>query len=106
MLDAKPEPRIVDNTALAIAKLYYRECAICGSTQGVQVHHILFRSQQGDDTDANLCGLCRLHHDEIHANKALAWLALKMYVIVERSDTQAYLEKKLGSRAEGFFDRG
>lgn len=106
MLDAKSDPRIVDNTALAIAKLYYRECAICGSTQSVHIHHIVFRSQGGDDVDANLCGLCIVHHDEIHANKAMAWLALKVYVIVERPDTLAYLEHKLGPRAESFFERG
>lgn len=105
MLDAKPEPRIIDNTVLAIAKLYYRDCAICGATN-VHIHHIVFRSQGGDDVDPNLCGLCRFHHDEIHANKGLAWLALKTYVLVERPDTQTYLEQKLGARAESFFDRG
>lgn len=106
MRDEKPAPRIIDKTALAIAKLYYRECAICGATQGVQIHHVVFRSQSGDDVDANFCGLCFTHHDEIHANKRLAWLALKVYVHSERPDTLVYLEKKLGPKAESFFDRG
>lgn len=105
-IDEKPAPRIIDNAALAIAKLYYRECAICGSTQNVHVHHIVFRSQGGDDVDANFCGLCLLHHDEIHANKALAWLGLKVYVHAERPDTMEYLRHKLGERAGSFFDRG
>lgn len=106
MLDEKPSPRIVDNTAVAIAKLYYRECAICGTTQNIHVHHIVFRSQGGDDVDANFCGLCLFHHEEIHANKAMAWLALQVYVQFERPDTQVYLEQKLGARAESFFERG
>lgn len=98
--------RIVSNVALAIARLYYRDCVLCGSTQNIHPHHTLFRSQGGDDVAANLCGLCLICHDEIHANKALAWLALKAYVQAERPDTQIYLEEKLGPGAENFFDRG
>lgn len=87
---------------MAIAKLYYRECAICGETSDLQIHHIVYRSQGGDDVDANLCCLCRQHHDEIHAGKELAWLALKTYIFFERQDTLLYLEAKF-EEPERFF---
>lgn len=33
-------------------------------------HHVLRRSQGGQDTAANLVTLCRAHHDAVHANPA------------------------------------
>jgi 5-methylcytosine-specific restriction endonuclease McrA len=44
-------------------------CQICGSMRNLQVHHMKFRSQSGDDSEANLITLCagchtRLHHSE------------------------------------------
>lgn len=103
--DPKPPARIRDGAALALAKLYYRECVLCGETRNIHIHHIVFRSQGGDDVDANLCGLCDDHHDAIHARKEFAWLALKAYIFFEREDTQAYLARKLGpAGAASFFD--
>jgi hypothetical protein len=87
--------RIIDNVALAIAKLFYRECVLCGKTQNIHVHHILFRSHGGDDVEANLCGLCLGCHESIHAYKAAAWFALKAYVMLDREDTVEYLKMKL-----------
>ena len=37
-------------------------CGICGSTHGVQKHHIVFRSSCGKDNDENLIWLCWQHH--------------------------------------------
>lgn len=106
-LQRAPLSRIVDNTALAIAKLYYRECAICGDTHGLQVHHIVLRSQGGDDVDANFCALCLTCHDNIHANKHFSWMALKAYVLFERPDTLLYIQAKLELEfPEDYFDRG
>lgn len=106
MADFKQPRRIVDPDALASAKLFFQECALCGATQNLHVHHVLFRSQGGDDVRGNLCALCQMHHDEIHANKRLAWFALKAYCFFERPDTLEYLERKLGFAASEFFGRG
>ena len=35
----------------------------------IDPHHIIFRSQGGEDTMENLITLCRYHHDEIHARR-------------------------------------
>jgi 5-methylcytosine-specific restriction endonuclease McrA len=42
-------------------------CQQCGSRTNLQVHHILLRSQSGDDIEENLITLCSECHDEIHS---------------------------------------
>jgi 5-methylcytosine-specific restriction endonuclease McrA len=42
-------------------------CQACGSTAGLEVHHIQHRSQQGDDSDGNLMTLCADCHRATHA---------------------------------------
>lgn len=40
-------------------------CVICGM-EGTDIHHIVFRSQGGEDTEDNLVVLCRRHHTMAH----------------------------------------
>jgi 5-methylcytosine-specific restriction endonuclease McrA len=44
-----------------------RKCRVCKTAEGVDVHHIKFRSVGGEDTAENLAALCRVCHAEIHA---------------------------------------
>jgi 5-methylcytosine-specific restriction endonuclease McrA len=44
-------------------------CRWCGTTVGVEVHHILYRSGGGAGEDRNLITLCRVHHDHVHSDK-------------------------------------
>jgi 5-methylcytosine-specific restriction endonuclease McrA len=44
-------------------------CEICGAP-GADVHHIIFRSQQGTDEPENLITLCRPHHEMAHGTEA------------------------------------
>lgn len=44
-------------------------CRYCGTTQGIQGHHILYRSQQGPDEAWNLISLCEPCHRFMHDNK-------------------------------------
>jgi 5-methylcytosine-specific restriction endonuclease McrA len=41
-------------------------CQLCGSMQNLEVHHIMFRSQNGDDSDENLITLCAECHARVH----------------------------------------
>ena len=41
-------------------------CQQCGSRTNLQVHHIQFRSQLGDDTEPNLITLCAGCHNNMH----------------------------------------
>jgi 5-methylcytosine-specific restriction endonuclease McrA len=42
-------------------------CQVCGSTAGLEVHHIRRRSHSGDDSESNLITLCSRCHRAIHA---------------------------------------
>jgi 5-methylcytosine-specific restriction endonuclease McrA len=41
-------------------------CQACGSMQNLQVHHLKFRSQSGDDMEQNLITLCAECHEQMH----------------------------------------
>ncbi len=41
-------------------------CQNCGSPDNLQVHHKQFRSQSGDDSEANLITLCASCHSVVH----------------------------------------
>ena len=45
-------------------------CVICGSSCGLQCHHIVFRSQLGTSELSNLACLCRPCHDAAHGVNA------------------------------------
>lgn len=70
--DPKPIRRIRDNQALRDFPRD-RECISCGHARGVEAHHILRRSQGGDDVAANLVPLCRDCHGAVHGTPYTAW---------------------------------
>ena len=43
-------------------------CQACGKRANLQVHHIVLRSQSGDDIEDNLITLCSECHDQIHSS--------------------------------------
>lgn len=51
------------------------ECWYCGTTQNLECHHIIFRSQGGRGVWTNLRFLCSEHHrtgrESVHQNKKL-----------------------------------
>ena len=46
-------------------------CQSCGSMQHLQVHHVTFRSQSGDDVERNLITLCAECHENVHRMSGL-----------------------------------
>lgn len=46
----------------------YIPCENCGN-RAVDVHHLKFRSQGGEDIPENLMGLCRDCHNRAHGSK-------------------------------------
>lgn len=42
------------------------KCRCCGMRQTLHVHHVVFRSAQGDDVESNLVTLCELCHSAAH----------------------------------------
>ena len=47
------------------------KCRSCGSRNNLHVHHIQFRSQQGEDTTENLCTLCASCHRGCHEEQGI-----------------------------------
>jgi 5-methylcytosine-specific restriction endonuclease McrA len=41
-------------------------CQVCGSFRNLEVHHQVFRSQLGDDSEVNLITLCNSCHLNTH----------------------------------------
>lgn len=44
-------------------------CRFCGTSENIQIHHILYRSQGGGDVEWNLISLCHDHHQLMHSSK-------------------------------------
>jgi 5-methylcytosine-specific restriction endonuclease McrA len=44
-------------------------CQFCGARSNLQVHHIIFRSHGGPDSEKNLITLCVTCHEQIHLGK-------------------------------------
>lgn len=108
--DWKPGRRIVDKGAWRKAVLREPECVICEQPTDSS-HHLLKRSQGGDDLAANLVGLCgdgvRGCHGRIEAEDPVVRRLLGEYVRAKRPDFMQYLPVKLGSQeaADAWLER-
>lgn len=76
----------------------FDECVICGSIN-ISIHHILPRSQGGDDVWENLVPLCGDGttgcHGGVEGGLDSVSHALGRYLVQERPDTLKYLQTKL-----------
>lgn len=109
MADPKPEPRIRDSAALARARLLWDECASCGKPPA-NGHHVIPRSEGGDDVEANIVLVCgsgswRCHgalHGAPYQDGARRWSTAEVYaavgafILANRPDTIEYVLTKLG----------
>lgn len=57
-----------------------KRCRYCGTRDGLDVHHIVYRSQGGGDEPTNLIALCRRHHGLVHSDKPRWQPALQLYI--------------------------
>lgn len=44
-------------------------CRLCGRTSNLNIHHIIYRSQLGNNDERNLIRLCYDCHRRVHSNK-------------------------------------
>ena len=47
-------------------------CQSCGAMSNLQIHHKLFRSQSGEDSEDNLITLCVTCHEGVHLRRQTA----------------------------------
>lgn len=103
--------RIKNQNALRLARLQATECAICGATRPLSIHHVYPRSQGGDDVRANLEGLCgdgvRGCHGDVECHRGEARRLLGLHILGARQDTVDYIGSKLGGneRALAWIER-
>ncbi len=64
MLSAK----ISNTTRKAVYKRDGYACALCDGIRGLQIHHVIKRSQGGNNSMHNLVTLCHICHANAHGN--------------------------------------
>lgn len=98
VIDPKPAKRIRDPEAGPRKLAKFAACRGCG-TRASDSHHILLRSQGGDDHEDNIMPLCHLCHIKFHDGNLDIRLKLT-------ADERAYLEMKLGrGAAQAYIER-
>lgn len=77
----------------SILKNYNNSCLLCGSSEKIELHHILERNYSGGTEEDNLVPLCHNCHVEIHSNdeKRMQLMPLRYRRIKE------ILKKELGN---------
>lgn len=105
MRDPKPTPRIRDPLLLELLKLEYDECELSGRTEGMHLHHVVFRTHGGDDVRANIVNLDDRFHSLYHGANREVMQALAIYVRDFRQDTVAYINRKVDGGFDLWFDR-
>lgn len=105
--DPKREPRRRDPALLKLLHFEFDSCVLCGTTHQLHLHHVVFRSQGGDDIRSNLVMFCLECHQGYHTSRSDGYGArLATYIQGYRPDTYAYLVEKLGvSGAEVWFEK-
>jgi hypothetical protein len=116
LADPKPSPRIRNKDVLKAFHEQGWDCVACGHGRHIEAHHILRRSQGGDDALGNLLGLCSDCHRALHGQPYRAYgvridagfvrSAIGRYIRSEAGDdARYYLTSKLGQeRAEAWVE--
>ena len=89
-----------DPALLRLLKFEYDECALCGVTWMLHLHHVVRRSHGGDDVRANIVCLCQRCHDDYHLRRNDGvGASLARHLLTSRQDAVDYIRGKLGEDA-------
>jgi 5-methylcytosine-specific restriction endonuclease McrA len=72
MTSRRAGPQVRSEAARLRMKIMERDnwrCQFCGTRSNLQVHHIIYRSHGGPDSENNLITACVTCHEEIHLCK-------------------------------------
>jgi 5-methylcytosine-specific restriction endonuclease McrA len=101
VLDPRPQPRVRNPDLLGALHHLWRECAICGTTDRLSLHHV--HKHPRSDVEANLVMLCgdgvQGCHGRVEAHHGPTVGQLMNYLLDFRSDTLVYLVELLGRNA-------
>lgn len=62
---------ISKETRKSIYKREGYQCAVCGSTRQLEIHHVVKRSRGGGNNPENLVCLCHICHCLVHGERAM-----------------------------------
>lgn len=104
--DPKPMSRHRDQERLDAMRPPYAQCPLCNSRfdryPGCTRHHVIKKSQGGDDWRANIVWLCgdgtRGCHGLIEAGDRSTRRRLRLYLERERPETIRYVVRKISTR--------
>lgn len=100
--DFKQEPRIRDVNLMRRLHREWRECALCGGTHRLSLHHVLKHPR--DDVRGNLVMTCGSGtsgcHGELEAHRRPACEALGLHIVWDRPDIVEHLTWRLRGREE------
>jgi 5-methylcytosine-specific restriction endonuclease McrA len=96
--DFKAQRRIRDSAAIERKVVSEPLCRACRLEKAVDGHHVLLRSQSGDDVETNIVPLCRACHRDYHEARIGITLNLeeRLYVLgkLGQEPGMAYLKKR------------
>jgi 5-methylcytosine-specific restriction endonuclease McrA len=96
--DFKPPRRIRDSDAVRSKVMSQPLCRACGLEKATDGHHVLLRSQSGDDVPDNIVPLCRACHRDYHEARIGIRLSLdeRLYVLTKlgQNPGTVYLENR------------
>ncbi len=99
MTDWKPAPRIVNTDLLRIIALEHDCCEVTGRMGPLHRHHLLLRSQGGDDVRDNILVIHDTLHEAYHRGDRNAWFQIGTHVRDHRPGFLDYLATKQGPEA-------
>jgi hypothetical protein len=89
--------RINDPILLRLLKHEFDECEVSGSMNNLHLHHVIYRSQGGDDLRCNIICLSEEIHTQYHAGNPWAKGLLGRHVDESRPDVASYIAEKRGA---------
>ena len=94
--DWKPFRRVRDPDLMRMLKLEYDCCELTGHTTGLHLHHVVLKSQGGDDVRSNIVCIRDDAHTRYHAHDPVVRRLLAEHLLQRRPDVTSYLRDKLG----------
>jgi hypothetical protein len=88
---------------MMLLKLRSDECELTGRVDRLHLHHVIFRSQGGDDVEGNIVCMTDDLHDRYHRHDTLARLMLAQHIIRKRPDTMIYMALKMGTGSRDYW---
>lgn len=93
--DPRPAKRVKNPKAMKAVHAKGCFCVLNCGDKG-ETHHVLFKSQGGDDSYDNLVCCCPAHHQKLHNEDLPTRVLLGEHLLLERPDVLAYIKTKLG----------